>query len=147
MQRMRWLKRKKTAPDLPLEPPIRLGNMSNGEFFHESTPREQKIRHEILRQADENARRLGMDRREFLASAMGMCTSLSVLNLASGCSDTFESSARARRSCADPISDCLQLRCRRQQVRQTRPWHSQTETLLRSLTTAQHRRSPFRLRR
>jgi predicted TIM-barrel fold metal-dependent hydrolase len=88
MQRMRWLKRKKTAPELPLEPPIRLGNMSNGEFFHESTPREQKIRREILRQADENARRLGMDRREFLASAMGMCTSLSVLNLASACSDS-----------------------------------------------------------
>jgi hypothetical protein len=32
MQRMRWLKRKKTEPELPLEPPIRLGNMSNGEF-------------------------------------------------------------------------------------------------------------------
>jgi predicted TIM-barrel fold metal-dependent hydrolase len=62
--------------------------MSNGEFFHESTPREQRIRAEILRQADENARKLGMDRREFLASAMGMCTSLSVLNLASGCSDS-----------------------------------------------------------
>jgi predicted TIM-barrel fold metal-dependent hydrolase len=85
---MRWLKRKKTAPELPLEPPIRLGNMSNGEFFHESTPLEQKIRREILRQADEKSRKLGMDRREFLASAMGMCTSLSVLNMATACSDS-----------------------------------------------------------
>lgn len=88
MQRMRWLKRKKTAPELPLEPPIRLGNMSNGEFFHESTPREQKIRREILRQADEKSRKLGIDRREFLASAMGMATSLSVVNMAAGCSDS-----------------------------------------------------------
>jgi len=87
MERMKWLKRKKTAPELPLEPPIRLGNMSNGEFFHESTPREQRIRAEILRQADDKARKLGMDRREFLASAMGMATSLSVLNLAA-CSKT-----------------------------------------------------------
>jgi predicted TIM-barrel fold metal-dependent hydrolase len=76
--RMPWLKRKKTAEDLPFEPPIRLGNMSNGEFFHQSTPHEQRIRSEILRQADDKARKLGMDRREFLASAMGMATSLSV---------------------------------------------------------------------
>jgi predicted TIM-barrel fold metal-dependent hydrolase len=88
MRRMKWLKRKKTAPELPLEPPIRLGNMSNGEFFHESTPLEQKIRAEILRQADEKSRKLGIDRREFLASAMGMATSLSVLNLASACADS-----------------------------------------------------------
>ena len=86
-RRMPWLKRKNTAEELPFEPPIRLGNMSNGEFFHQSTPKEQRIRREILRQADEKARKLGMDRREFLASAMGMATSLSVLNLAS-CSST-----------------------------------------------------------
>ena len=86
MQRMKWLKRKKTARELPVEPPIRLGNMSNGEFFHQSTPMEQKIRAEILRQADDKSRKLGIDRREFLASAMGMCTSLSVINLASACS-------------------------------------------------------------
>ncbi|HKU40886.1 MAG TPA: amidohydrolase family protein, partial [Polyangiales bacterium] len=81
-------KRKKTAPELPLEPPIWLGNKSNGEFFHQSTPMEQKIRAEILRQAEEKSRKLGMDRREFLASAMGMCTTLSVMNLATACSDS-----------------------------------------------------------
>lgn len=41
----------------------------------------------ILRTCDDKARKLGMDRREFIASAMGMATSLSVLNLASGCGD------------------------------------------------------------
>ena len=81
--------RKKSAVEPPLEPPIRLGNFSNGEFFHQATRREEKLRREILRRAGENARRLGMERRDFLASAMGMATSLSVLNLACG-SDSRE---------------------------------------------------------
>jgi predicted TIM-barrel fold metal-dependent hydrolase len=88
MTKLPWLKlRKKTAPELPYEPPIFLGNKSNGEFFHDQTPAERRIRAEILRRCDDNARKLGMDRREFVASAMGMCTSLSVLNLAAGCGD------------------------------------------------------------
>ncbi|HMJ13762.1 MAG TPA: amidohydrolase family protein [Polyangiaceae bacterium] len=87
MSRLPWLRmRKKTDPELPLTPPVRLGNFSNGEFFHEQTPLERKIEREILMQADEKARKLGMDRRDFLASAMGMATSLSVINLASSCS-------------------------------------------------------------
>jgi uncharacterized protein len=91
--RLPWLKLlKKTDPELPLEPPIRLGNMSNGEFFHEQTPVEARMRRMILERADENARRLGIDRREFLASAMGMATSLSVLNLFAGCASDGNSS-------------------------------------------------------
>jgi hypothetical protein len=83
-RRFPWLgMRRKTDPEPPLEPPIRLGNASTGEYFHEQTPRERRIRDEILRRADEKARRLGMDRREFLASAMGMATSLAVVNAAS----------------------------------------------------------------
>ena len=58
--RMLWLtKRRKTAAEVPYEPPIRLGNMSNGDFFHQSTPQEQRIRSEILRRADEAAPDLG----------------------------------------------------------------------------------------
>jgi predicted TIM-barrel fold metal-dependent hydrolase len=83
-----WMKiRKKTEPELPYEPPIHLGNKSNGEFFHEQTPLERKMRAEILRRGEENARHLGMERREFMASTMGMATSLAVLNMASGCGD------------------------------------------------------------
>lgn len=86
MKKLPWLKlRRKTDPDFPYEPPIMLGNKSNGEFFHEQTPRERKIRKEILERCDEKARYLGIDRREFIASAMGMCTSLAVINAASGC--------------------------------------------------------------
>lgn len=88
MSKLRWLKRrKKTAGEWPYEPPILLGNKSNGEFFHEQTPLERKMREVILRKCDDNARKLGMDRREFIASAMGMATSLTVLNLAAGCGD------------------------------------------------------------
>jgi uncharacterized protein len=83
-----WLKlRRKTAPEIPYEPPVWMGPLSNGEFFRPETARDRKIRELILRRADDHARRLGMDRREFMASAMGMVTTLSVLNLASGCGD------------------------------------------------------------
>jgi len=84
-----WLrKRRKTELELPYEPPICLTDKSNGEFYWRQTPHERRVREQILHQADDNARKLGMDRREFLASAMGMATSLSVLNLASGCGDS-----------------------------------------------------------
>jgi hypothetical protein len=81
MARFPWLTlRKKTDPELPIEPPIWLGNHSNGEYFHEQTSRERKLRELILQKADDNARRLGLERREFLTSAMGMATSLWVIN-------------------------------------------------------------------
>lgn len=86
MARIPWLQiRKKTGTEPPLETPILLGNKSNGEFFWEATPRERRMRETIFRLAEERSRKLGMDRREFLASALGMVTSLSVVNLFSGC--------------------------------------------------------------
>lgn len=82
-----WIKyRKKTEPALPEEPPIWLGARSNGECFVPETERNRKLRKLILRQAADNARRLDMDRRNFLASAMGMATSLWVINSVTGCS-------------------------------------------------------------
>ncbi|MFT3926153.1 MAG: amidohydrolase family protein [Myxococcales bacterium] len=88
MKRFPWLKlRKKTDPELPLEPPIWLNNHSNGEYYHQQTPREAAMKEEILKRADEQARHLGMERREFLASSMGMVTSLAVLNQM-GCSSS-----------------------------------------------------------
>jgi hypothetical protein len=82
-----WLKmRKKTEPEIPYESPLWLGNRSNGEYFHKQTPYERKLRSFVLNKADENARRLGLDRREFLASAMGMATTLWCVSHAAGCS-------------------------------------------------------------
>src|SRR5882672_7047596 len=89
MKRFPWLTmRKKTAPELPYEPPMWFGNKSNGEYFQAATPRDRAIRKLVLEKCAENARRIGMDRRQFLASAMGMTTSLWVLNYVQGCSSS-----------------------------------------------------------
>jgi predicted TIM-barrel fold metal-dependent hydrolase len=86
MARLPWLRRrKKTDPELPLEPPLPLGPRSNGEYFTAPGPHEERARALILRLADEKARRLGIERRDFLASSLGMATSLWVVNLVSGC--------------------------------------------------------------
>ena len=81
-----WLKlTKKSEQALPERPPIWLGNRSNGEYYHEQTRAERQIYEITMQRADEQARRLGIDRREFLASSMGMFTTLAVINQVSGC--------------------------------------------------------------
>lgn len=89
MKRFPWLKmRKKTDPELPYEPPIWFGNKTNGEYFQFATKRDRQIRKLVLEKCAENAQRIGMDRRQFLASAMGMTTSLWVLNYVAACSSS-----------------------------------------------------------
>jgi uncharacterized protein len=89
MKRFPWLTmRKKTDTELPYEPPIHFGNKSNGEYFQFATKRDRQIRKLVLEKCAENAQRLGMERRQFLASAMGMTTSLWVLNYVAGCSSS-----------------------------------------------------------
>jgi hypothetical protein len=80
-----WLRQRKGSPELPLKPPIQIGALSNGEVFRASTPDSERVHRLILEKADEGARRLGIDRREFLASSMGMATSLWAINMVSGC--------------------------------------------------------------
>lgn len=83
-----WIaRRKKSLHELPLQPPVALGPFSNGEFYLDASAEHRRLRARILQRADENARRAGMDRRAFLASTMGMATSLAALNLAAGCGD------------------------------------------------------------
>jgi len=83
-----WIKnRKRSAPELLDEPPIWLRDHSNGEYYHFQTTYERKLRKFILEKADENARKVGIARRDFLASAMGMATSLYCINIVSACSD------------------------------------------------------------
>ncbi|MBM4364200.1 MAG: hypothetical protein FJ104_16090, partial [Deltaproteobacteria bacterium] len=92
-KRFPWIhSRKRSAPDLPVETPLWLGNQSNGEYFRTAKPRERLLHRAILEKADENARRLGMDRRDFLASSMGMCTTLWMMNHVAGCSSSDGSS-------------------------------------------------------
>jgi uncharacterized protein len=102
MRRYPWTKYlKRSAPELPYDSPIYLGNWSNGEFFHEQTPYERKVHEEILKAGDAKARKLGMDRREFMASAMGMVTALSVIQQACSSSSGGHSGS-ASRSVAPP---------------------------------------------
>ena len=78
-----WVKAaKKSAPELSAEPPIPLGDRSNGEYFHAQTDHERRIRALCLLRADALARRHGVDRRGFLASSLGMSTALWAINMA-----------------------------------------------------------------
>jgi predicted TIM-barrel fold metal-dependent hydrolase len=98
-----WLKlRKKTEPELPLEPPIWMGNHSNGEYFHHQTPREKFMREEIIRRSEKEAKRHGMDRRAFLASSMGMATSLAVIN-EFGCNSSDNKTPGQPESCPGAV--------------------------------------------
>ena len=82
-----WLRsRKKTDAELPYEPPFWFGDFSNGELYHRATPKERKMRELILQQGAEQAKRHGMDRREFMASGLGVALSMSVMNMVNGCS-------------------------------------------------------------
>jgi hypothetical protein len=105
VRRYKWTKYlKRSASELPYDSPIYLGNWSNGEFFHEQTPFERKLREEILRAGDERARKHGMDRREFMASAMGFVTALSVINQACSSERAATSGMRSVGAPASPGS-------------------------------------------
>ena len=88
IEKLPWLRRlKKTDPEPPLRLPIACGAVSNGEGFWPDTPRKALIRKLVHDKAEEVARREGVDRREFLASACGMATTLYMINLVNGCAD------------------------------------------------------------
>jgi hypothetical protein len=82
-----WLHlNRKSDVATPEKAPIPLESRSNGEYFHAQTPHEKHLHDAIMRRADEGAARLGIERRCFLASTVGMATSLAMVNLA--CSNT-----------------------------------------------------------
>lgn len=84
--RMPWLRRrKKTEAEVPLQAPIHLGPFSNGEVFFTPGPQERQVERLIFEKAEEGARRHNIDRREFMASSMGMATSLWAINTVMGC--------------------------------------------------------------
>ena len=85
-----WLRQRKGSPEVPLKAPIQIGALSNGEVFRPNTPESARTHRLILEKADEGARRLGIDRREFLASSMGVATSLWAINVVSGCGNSEE---------------------------------------------------------
>jgi uncharacterized protein len=87
IKRLPWLRSlKKTDPEPPVRLPIACGPVSNGEGWWPDSARKRLIRKLVLDKAEEVSRRHGVDRREFLASACGMATSLYMINLVNGCS-------------------------------------------------------------
>jgi predicted TIM-barrel fold metal-dependent hydrolase len=91
IKKLPWLRKlKKTDPEPPVQLPIACDAMSNGEGWWPDSPRKQLIRKLVLEKAEEVSRREGVDRREFLASACGMATSLYMINLVNGCSSGKE---------------------------------------------------------
>ena len=69
-------------PQLPLD----FGPQSNGEYFYVPDAKDRLIEKIALQMAEDNAKRVGMDRRSFLATSAGLATTLSAINLVSGCS-------------------------------------------------------------
>jgi hypothetical protein len=65
--------------------PINFGVDSNGEHYHPPTDRDRLIEKVALEKAEENAKRVGMDRRSFLATSAGLATTISAINMVSGC--------------------------------------------------------------
>jgi uncharacterized protein len=89
IKRLPWLRRlKKTDPEPPVRLPIACGPLSNGEGYWPDSARKRLVRKLVLERAEVAARRHNVDRREFLASACGMATTLSVINLVNGCSES-----------------------------------------------------------
>jgi hypothetical protein len=86
IKRVPWLRRlKKTDVEAPLRLPMAVGPLSNGEGWWPDNPRKRLIRKLVLEKAEEVSRREGIDRREFLASACGMATTLYMINMVNGC--------------------------------------------------------------
>jgi uncharacterized protein len=84
--RLPWLRRtRRSEPELPVKAPIQLGALSNGEIFRADTAESERAIRLIMEKAEEGARRHGIERREFLASSMGMATSLWAMNAVTGC--------------------------------------------------------------
>ncbi|MDD9934494.1 MAG: amidohydrolase family protein [Myxococcales bacterium] len=88
IKRLPWLRNlKKTDPEPPLRLPIACGPLSNGEGWWPDSARKKLIRKLVNERAEEVSRREGIDRREFMASACGMATTLFMINVVNGCSD------------------------------------------------------------
>src|SRR5688500_7353756 len=79
---LKWMMRKTSTEPVP-QSPIWLGSWSNGEAFFDQTPRMRRMRQRIMEEAEHNAKRIGVDRRQFLASTAGLASAISII----GCSD------------------------------------------------------------
>jgi len=76
---------KKSQPELEPQLPIKLDSTSNGEYEPRPlTPEIQLVKTLAMERAEQNARRLGLSRRQFLMTASGTATTLLCMNQVSG---------------------------------------------------------------
>lgn len=77
---------RKSQPDERLESPIAFRAGSNGEFVPvPPTPDDERAEQAYRRLVDDNVRRLGISRRDFVSSACGTAAALAVINQTYGC--------------------------------------------------------------
>ncbi len=73
--------------------PLNLGVRSNGEFIEAPSKKDELVERLTLEKAEENAKRVGMDRRSFLGSAAGMATMLATIQMVHGCGGDDDAAA------------------------------------------------------
>jgi uncharacterized protein len=79
---------RKSDPEDALESPIAFRPCSNGEFCPaEETEEDRRAAAEFRRSVEDNHRRAGLSRREFVESACGMAAALLVMNQVYGCNE------------------------------------------------------------
>jgi uncharacterized protein len=100
----------KSKIDAPLESPISFHAGSNGELAPPPrTAADARAEQRYRRLADDNARRLGISRREFLTSACGTAAALLVINQTYGCGGKGGSYAVDPASTLDRDAACARL--------------------------------------
>lgn len=93
MKKLPWhILQKRSMKESEIDTPFWFRSWSNGERFYAQSERNRKLREATIERSFENARRLRMDRRDFMTSAMGMATALYTMKLA-GCSSSVTEDA------------------------------------------------------
>ena len=81
----------KTREEPPLRSPIPFRTGSNGEFMpREATDQDHRAEERYQRVVDDNARKLGVSRRQFIESSCGTAAALLVINQVYGCGDNYK---------------------------------------------------------
>ncbi len=94
----------KTTPDVPLRSPIPFRVGSNGEFVpRDKSAQDERAERQYERLADENARRLGIPRRQFIEGTCGTALALLVINQVYGCGYSVDPQSTVEPGACEPL--------------------------------------------
>src|SRR5579864_2466350 len=90
-----WIRKKQRDMNKGVDSPMPTQVVSNEEFIpRPQNERQKQVEHYIGEIADQNSKRIGMDRRKFMASSMGLATCFLASNKVYGkCWDVDEAEA------------------------------------------------------